>query len=132
MNKGQSLFEVVIAIAVAALIMTGVASLATKAVRDATFARNKTQATRLAQEASEWLRTERDADWDTFVTQVGYNCLGSLSWVGSCSVTDTIFSREVTLTTVSPNVIEAVVVVTWDSGIGTHEVRSVTRFSDWR
>lgn len=130
--RGQSLFEIIFAVAIAALIMTAVVVLSTDSVRNSSFSRNQTLASRLAQEAHEWLRSERDSDWTTFAGRVGTTCLGALSWSGSCAVTGTPFSREVTLTLINPTTVEADIIVSWTDGQGTHEVRSVTRLTDWR
>ncbi|MFV1917388.1 MAG: hypothetical protein ACC618_02840, partial [Patescibacteria group bacterium] len=106
-RKGQSLFEVIFTLAIAALIMVGIVSLAASSIRNSAFSRNNTQATRYVQEASEWLREQRDTDWSVFS---GYAssapgekwCLTSLAWPGSsgnCGTTtiDGTFTREVTL-----------------------------------
>ena len=69
--KGQSLFEVVLALGIISFIMVALISLTTVSVRNASVARNKTQANRLAQEGVEWLRGERDSGYDIFVDYVG-------------------------------------------------------------
>src|SRR3989344_1230308 len=141
LNKGQSLFEVVVAIAISAVIVVALVSLASTSIRNATFAKNKTLASRFAEEAIEWLRGERDGDIDAF-KENSLNavwCLESLGWVssGSCSSGDEIagtnFFRELSF----PNdgvaeVIEASVRVYWTDSQGEHEVRSATNFADWR
>ena len=63
---GQSLFEVVLALGIISFIMVALISLTTLSVRNASVTRNKTSANRFAQEAVEWLRGERDADYDLF------------------------------------------------------------------
>lgn len=67
MSKGQSLFEVVLALGLAALIMVALVTLVASSIRNTTFARKKTVATRHAQEATEWLRGQRDEGWDAFM-----------------------------------------------------------------
>ena len=143
MNKGQSLFEVVAALAVVALIIVALVSLVAKAVSNANFSRNQTLASRYSQEATEWLRGERDKDFDQFRTQASSSpqCLNNLSWgnIGICSdgeeISDTPFKREVTFTVSmvsAKTVIETLVKVYWSDSQGAHEARSVTNFSDWR
>lgn len=150
-QKGQSLFEVVLAIAVITLVLGGLASLATVSIRNSTFSRNKTLSSKYAQEASEWLRSERDKDRDLFIGRAGavvdvptYYCLNAnpLAWnSGECPsgefIPNTPFIRNLTLTkTVEPlrskTVIKADVVVSWQDAQGDHEARSFTYFSDWR
>jgi type II secretory pathway pseudopilin PulG len=158
-EKGQSLFEVLFAIAISALVVAGVASLASVSVRNSSYSRNNSIATRFAQEATEWLRSERDADWTTFLTNVRASatyCLDSLSWTntGICTSAEavsgtTIFFREVTFTCLKENLappppftsavcadpdinnVEAKVEVSWTDAQGIHSVTTNTRFTDW-
>ena len=144
-QEGQSLFEIMLALAVSTLIIVAIVSLASNAIRNTTYSRNKTLATRFSQEATEWLRGERDADFTVFETRalIPLYCLPSLSWatssIGSCSsgqeIVNSIFRREVTFATSLVNgktLIQAGIKVYWTDGQGQHEVRSVTNFSDWR
>ena len=75
-NFGQSLFEVVFAVAIAAMILVGIVSLATTSTRNSIFSRNNSQATKYAQEVVEWLREERDKDWINLSSHIGNRCLG--------------------------------------------------------
>jgi hypothetical protein len=144
-EKGQSLFEVVLALGVITAITIGIVSLAAGSIRNASFSKNKTLAGRYAQEATEWLRGQRDADFDAFSTYVSDNttyCLKSLSWAvnRNCSgdsdkIADTPLFREVLFSTdpiSGKTVIEADIRVYWTDAQGAHEVRSATSFTDWR
>ena len=139
-QKGQSLFEVVLSLGVMTFIIVALIVLASNSVRNATFSRNKTLATRYSQEAVEWLRGERDLDWDLFHSRAlsGTYCLATLNWnsIGSCGsadvVGDTILTREMALTVESATQIEADVSVFWEDAQGIHEVRTTTTFVDWR
>ncbi|SRR4030043_248599 len=138
--SGQSLFEVVVAVGLSALILTGVVSLAAGSIRNSSYSRNNAQATKYAQEALEWLRGQRDADWDAFATHSLTTgnptdlCSSPMGWGGTCPIPNTIFSRNVILTTDSGNsdIIDAVVTVSWSDAQGTHQVKSNTRFTNWR
>lgn len=142
LQRGQSLFEVVLALGVVTAICVGIVSLTVSSIRNASFSKNKTLAGRYAQEATEWLRSQRDADFDVFkANAVGTRCLKDLVWTGgaSCTATNnisgTILFRKVSFTTISPDgktIIEADVVVYWNDAQGYHETRSATSFSDWR
>jgi hypothetical protein len=150
MNNAQSLFEVIFAIAIAALVMTAVVVLSTDSVRNSSFSRNQTHATRHAQEATEWLREERDSSWINFANRTGNPCvssgswgvsceipgvvfcLGNLNWSSGCNISGSIFDRQVNLDLIELNNVEADIVVSWTDGQGTHEVRSITRFTNWR
>ena len=132
--KGQSLFEVLVAIAVAALIMTGVVSLTTVALKNSTNTKNNALATKYAQEGIEYLREQRDLAWTNLSSRSpGSNlCLGGNppSW-GNCAQLNGIFDRRVTLSDTGFESIQAVVVVTWMDGTRTNNVNSTTRFTNW-
>jgi Tfp pilus assembly protein PilV len=143
MNKGQSLFEVVVSLAISALIIVAVVSLVSNSIRNATFSKNKTLAAKYAQEATEWLRGQRDSNIEVFSNYVLTPkwCLKTLSWTinGSCGtndvITNTAFLREANFTTTlagGKDFIQADVVVFWNDSQGYHEVRSATSFADWR
>lgn len=137
MEKGQSLFEVVFAVGVMAIVLVGVISLAAKSVRTSTFSNSNAIATKYAQEAIEWLRKQRDDGWSNLSSRIGTTCLSSnplSTWggSGSCPITgDTYFNRRVILTSISASSIDAAVEVSWSDSSGTHTVRSVTKFTNW-
>ncbi len=145
MNKGQSLFEVVLALGIISIIIVGVVLLASSSIRNSSFSRNKTQAARYAQETTEWLRGERDTSWETFLAkaQAVTWCLPALSWASainrSCHETEVIsgtpFQREVAFSFPEggdANTIEAEIKVYWNDSQGLHEVNSITVFTNWR
>lgn len=150
-ERGQSLFEVVVAIGLSALILTGVASLAAGSVRNSSFSRNNAQATKFAQDQIEWLRGRRDAGWNAFTPSLNSGCSGTFSLGGNCPITGTMFTRTATFTCSffnagtggtsivgcgsggdSINIVDVAVAVNWSDAQGTHSVRSNTRFTNWR
>jgi hypothetical protein len=98
--------------------------------------------TRHAQEAIEWLRGQRDEDWDAFAIRAltPLWCLKSLSWsdaiTGGCGssgfISDTIFKREISFTILDASNIDTTVKVYWEDAQGLHETKTVTTFTDWR
>lgn len=141
--KGQSLFEVVFAVGMSALIITAVVILATNALSNSTFSKNKAIAGRLTQEAVEWLRSQRDENWDDFYTRTLTTiwCLPHVDWstakIGTCGTSDTVvsnsnFRREINFTEIDASNIETKVRVYWQDGRGLHEVSTITNFTDWR
>ncbi|MFZ5932782.1 MAG: PulJ/GspJ family protein [Patescibacteria group bacterium] len=145
LETGQSLFEIMLALAISTLIIVAIVVLTSNAIRNTTFSKNKTLATRYSQEATEWLRGERDTDFTAFESRAAtpLYCFPALSWasatVGACGsgqeITDTIFKREISFSGSVVNgktLVEAGVKVYWTDSQGLHEVRSVTNFSDWR
>jgi Tfp pilus assembly protein PilV len=158
---GQSLFEVLFAVAIAAIILVGVVSLSTTSIRNTSYSNNNALATKYAQEAVEWLRGQRDEGFSIFQNHAADStiyCLDAspFSWgnTGACSgsefITGTFFLRSVAFvcyktdptdptsfvsevcSDVDVNNIESTVEVKWTDTQGEHEVRTVTRFTDWR
>ncbi len=144
MIKGQSMFEVVMALFIMALIIVGVVFLSTNSIANSAFSRNKTIAGRYSQEAVEWLRGQRDSDPSLFITYAtGTWCLTSLSFTTSphvaCSsanfISGTIFRRQVVFTedgSTSDTIIKAEVTTSWTDSKGTHTAKSITEFTDIR
>jgi len=141
--SGQSLFEVMFAVAVAAIIMMSVVSLSKQTISSSDFSKNNSLASRYSQEATDWIRGERDDDWVVFFNRASTSptiCLNDLAWGGSppCpDMTGSHFNRSVTLQQVdldgNPGVesVEAEVVVTWTDGRGMHQVSNISRFTNW-
>jgi hypothetical protein len=143
-NEGQSLFEVVLALALSTLIIVALVSLVSNSIRNSTYSRNKTYATRHTQEATEWLRGERDGDWDVFSTNLLFcptpphvQCLDTLAWgnCGTCGETEfvnNIFKREISFSDIETDSVTIEVTTYWTDSQGIHEVRSNTILTDWR
>jgi len=143
-NKGQSLFEVVLALALATLIMVALVSLVSNSIKNAAYSRNKTYATRYTQEATEWLRGERDGDWDVFRENIYFcedqsfvQCLDTLTWqnCGICRDTefiDTTFKREISFYEITADSVTVEITTYWTDSQGIHEMRSNTILTDWR
>ncbi len=80
-EKGQSLMELVVVIAVMVVVIGALTFATIASLRNAQFSKNQAQATKLAQEGLEWVRTGRDrnaciSNLDGFTTVVN-------SWNGS-------------------------------------------------
>lgn len=140
-QNGQSMFEVFLSLTVITVVIVALVILASNAIRNTTYSRNKTLSTRYSQEAIEWLRGQRDMDWTIFTTRAitsQYYCMDSLSWdnIGFCGGSDTIENtslyREIGLTVDAVDQIEAEVRVYWDDSQGMHEVRTTTKFTNWK
>lgn len=65
-NKGQTLVESLLAIAVAVLVVTALVGVGISSMRAASFGKNQAEAVRLASQALEVLQSKRDADWGSF------------------------------------------------------------------
>lgn len=143
-EKGQSLFEVVVAVGISALIITGVVVLATNSIQNSTYSRDKTLASLYVQQAEEWLRKERDQNSVVFNAKAAFDqsndityCLNNLVWPnapGSCSSGsfiggDTKFVRKITFPACNPcvsDLVEVNITVSWKDSKGNHDVSSST------
>jgi prepilin-type N-terminal cleavage/methylation domain-containing protein len=125
-QKGQTIIEILIALAVGAIVLTAVASTATISVSNAEFAKKKTEAVRYVDEGIENVRIARDGadSWDAFL---------ALTWddeaIGS-------FRRETTVVD-DPgdpgNTNRRLVTVTvfWSDAKGEHQASSTTILTSW-
>jgi len=135
--RGQSLFEVIFAVAIAALVLIAIVTLSTRSIKTADFSTNNAQATKYAQEAMEWVRMQRDtltwATFSTYVTGIDID-LGTLAWGAGNHIipSNSNFIRHINLSWADPNkIIRATVKVTWTDSDGTHEVRNESKFTNW-
>lgn len=152
--KGQSLFEVVGALAVISVLLVGLISITTTSVKNTTFSRNNETASGYAQQLAEWMRSERDANWTTFkgrgTTSPSY-CFNAatLGWTntGICApdevVPGTLFRRQATIicylagaqvvcSNVGVDTINVDIKVTWTDGQGDHSVNLTTQLTNWK
>lgn len=144
--KGQSLFEVTVTLMIVSLVITAIAGLALISIKSSTYSRNKTLITRYIQEANEWIKGQKDADWNAFVANVGSHgntlCLRSIDngWEGnksgSCLSTDYILGtnliRQVSFDTSVINSVTVNVTVSWSDQNGLHESNSITYLTNWQ
>jgi len=138
-QKGQSLFELVVAIAISALIITAIVAVTANSINNSSYSRDKTLASAHVQEAMEWLRHERDinSEFKTKAIPGVIYCLYSftLSTPTTCPDSQKIgekFTRELTFLdcpSCQDNVVEVKVSVTWFDSKGLHEVSSSTDLS---
>jgi type II secretory pathway pseudopilin PulG len=144
-ERGQSMFELVVAIAISALVIVTIVSLTTISIRNSNFSKNKSLASTYAQQATEWLRGQRDIKTEAFIDNVRLapvltkRCLNNLSWTqfpcaSGTTIPGTLFQRDVVFDFGgdTETVIYADVTVSWTDSQGVHQVTSATSFSDWR
>lgn len=136
-EKGQSLFETIIALSVVTVIVVALLIMATTSVRNASISQLKSEALRYSQEGAEWLRGERDTDWDLFYANSGAiaQCINTLQWgtasCGSSKIEGTKFARTVEFIR-DTAVVEATVVVSWQGNDRQSQVETVVTLTDWR
>ena len=156
-QSGQSLFEVVVAISISALIMVALVSLVTNSIRNSIYSRNNSLAATYAGQAMEWLRGQRDGGNVGIYTFAGNariltnspgGCFNALpatlaTWpttspstcpspatIPGTSFVRRILFKDVSVSVPPKTIIEADVSVSWTDSQGTHTVTSATSFSD--
>ncbi|CAN5325257.1 hypothetical protein BH10PAT1_BH10PAT1_4310 [soil metagenome] len=135
-QKGQSFFEVIVAMALISIVLITLVALASVSIRASAFSRNQTQASRFTGQAAEWLTAEKSASWTTFLVHASTPqwCLTSLSWLqsGDCSdfISGTIFTRTLNLTKNADGSVSADVVTQWEDAQGVHSVPTSVIFTN--
>lgn len=145
-RAGQSLLEVLTALGVAVLIITGLVALAVYGLRNAQHGKNTETATRLTGQATEQVRTVRDRQaWTVFRTYSINSCfqVNNLSWTlqqVACGGTQlsgefSNFLREIRLTDRSDASGEGrlvTVTVFWTDSQGLNQVKTDTILTQWQ
>ena len=126
-EKGQALLEIVVALAVVVIVVSALVKLITISIKNASFARNESLATKYAQEAIEKVRAYRDENtWDAFVSSCSSKPDLGLSdppppfSLLPISCADSGDSRTVKVT------------VSWTDAQGTHESELTTYLTNWQ
>ncbi len=85
--QGQSLVEVVIALSVIAIVVTGIATTVTTALSNNQFTQLQSLATDYSEEGMEIVREIRNSDYEEFATKSGAFCIGEDNRLqaGECS-----------------------------------------------
>jgi len=133
------------AVFITAVTLVALLSLVGSSVSNSTFSRDRSEAVRYTTEVSEWIRTERDTDWNLLASRASATgstyCVSSLSWdiQNVCRdidlIANTKFTRELTLfydAGSDPNLIEASIITRWSDSGGAHESRTVSQYTNWR
>jgi|SRR3989344_1644719 len=132
MKRGAMLVELLIALAVATMAIVGLVSLTTRSISTAGYSKRQSTATAYANQAMEWIRSEKNADWQAFSTHSGSYCLNSLVWTtGSCpKILDSgTFSRGVVISSPAPQQMQAVVTVSWSEAGKDFSAKQTTIFA---
>ena len=111
-NAGQSIIEIVAALALVALVILGLVKVSVNSINNSTFARDQRAATKYAQEGIEVARQCKEENPLAF-------------WNGSCpeiSVpSDAKFTRQIIYTQPEEGRMEIEVIVSWTDGRGEHK-----------
>ena len=84
MNKGQTIIEVLIALAVCAFIVSAAMTAVTSSLNNAQYSKAQNIATHYAEEGMEYMRKLRNQDWNYYYSNNVLRFLGSEQWAVSC------------------------------------------------
>lgn len=131
-NKGQSLIEVVFALAIILLVVLALVQIVTGAIRSSDFAQKSSQATSLCQGAMEKIRSYRDqSTWDLFITACDAKNSTTFQLTTPPLPADfTLFFDECFF--VSDNQRRVTLKVQWSDSTGNHESKLTSYFSNWQ
>lgn len=133
LEEGQSLIEVIVALAVAVLVILALVRVTVTSIRNSGFARNRALATRYAQEAIEKVRAFRDQNSWQFFTASCESIPESppspftLSPPPDCYIPETTNNCSE-----SADSCEVKVTVSWTDAQGTHKSELTTRLTNWK
>jgi Tfp pilus assembly protein PilV len=132
-KKGQSLIEVLIALAVMLLVIVGLVGATTVSVRNADFSAKSAQAAKFAEQGLEKIRAYRDQSvWDDFLIA----CTDTANFgLEDLSLT-TGFTRKIICTQQNPldpqnTRVDVNVTVSWQDAKGDHQSNLNTYFTNW-
>lgn len=137
-TRGQTLVEVIVAIGVVVLLVTGLIVSTSVTLKASQYGKMRSLGTQYANEAIEVTRNLRDSGWSTFFTTYGgfswcLNKAGEWSkMVGACMPNiDSFYTRVVTFTWDDPRM-KVDVAVTWVDGAKTYSATLSTYFTQWK
>ena len=138
-SSGQTLVEVVVAIGVVVLLVTGLIVATSVTLKASQYGKMRSLGTQYAQEAIEAARNLRDSGWSTFLLYGGTSqCLDKTgNWTPmsvSCPYDiDSIYSRTVMYTWDALNSrMNVDVAVTWVDGAKTYSSTLSTYLTQWK
>jgi len=139
-KKSFTLIEVLIFVTILSLFFVVAAAVTIASLRNLKVQEHKILATRYAQELLEWLRGEKEADWNQFVTHNGTYCFNYsiiTGWGsrGNCSGygLNNLYKREVALTVQGNPAYQVNVSITvlWQELAQTYQIPINTVFTVW-
>jgi type II secretory pathway pseudopilin PulG len=135
-QKGQTLVEAIVVIGMVMLMVTGLISGTTAALKSSQSVKTRSEATKYAEDGIETLRLMRDTNWSSIASYVdtGSNCFNNDGkFSGVCTPTsDTNLTRKVTLNSAGANTIHVNVTVTYSEGGVLKAIPIDTYLTQWR
>lgn len=125
MKRGDTLVEVVVALAILSLVILVLVRMTTVSINNAVFARNQASATKYAQEMLEEMRSSREKQGNDFFKSGSSECQTALlAKIG-------IFTRSRNCQ-FSANKVTVTVIVGWTDAKGQHQSQLATEFTPWQ
>lgn len=125
-KKGLTMVEVLVFITILSILFVAAATITTYSLRNIQFNQHKIIASHYAEEAMEWAKSEKEADWSTLITRdtsggTGTTyCINSLGWTnGSPCGTDfslgtpAIYKREILIANNGTSQVNVTITVYW-------------------
>jgi Tfp pilus assembly protein PilV len=129
-NKGQSLLEVIFALAIILLVVLALVQIVTGAIRSSDFAQKSSQATAYAQRAMEEIRAYRDKNtWAVFSSACISKNFGLTSPEATTGFSLTVVSC---VDEGSVNQKKVVLKVEWTDSTGIHKSELISYFTKWQ
>lgn len=126
-NSGQTLTEVLFAVAIASLVLVGLTHATTTALKNSQFAKNQSLANQFAQKGMEQTRQLRDQSPDEFWAKAD---LGDENT--ETERLSPLLIKEVTYHRLTTDKMEVTVVVKWQDSSGEHRSELVSYLTKWK
>lgn len=143
-KRSFSLIEVLIFVSILSVFLIIAVTVIIASMRQSTLKVNMLKATHYNEQLLEWIRSEKEIDWNAFVGNAGNAtyCFKDVAWstwppAVTCSSYDLggMYKRYVVFTTTLssgvPTQVEAVVHIEWKEGGNDYSTRLETLFTIW-
>ncbi|MBI2641831.1 hypothetical protein HYW87_04550 [Candidatus Roizmanbacteria bacterium] len=117
---GFSLLEVLIFVTILSMFFVTAAAIVTGMVRNLKFEEHKLIATHYGRQLEEWLRSEKEIDWNSFAALAQSSptrCFYLLNWSSTCDDIDGLYDRRANFSVSGSPItdrVTATITVTWD------------------
>lgn len=140
-KSGFTIIEVLVAVAIVSVIFTSLISIAAISLRNSNINIRKTVGAHMADGLQEWIKGEKEDDWETFIGKTGTWCFNEpliTDWPseGECdhdgfgSINNFNYKRSVTITN-NGDVYKSKVTFYWDETNLNNTVVNETYYSQW-
>lgn len=140
-TKAFSLIEVLIFVSILSLFFITAATITTASLRNMKINEHKIIGVRFGEELLEWIRGEKERDWEAFLNLAGpgnktycFNtALLSIPLEGACSGYDLngIYKREAVLSAQSSSQVNVSITVEWKELGSTYRTSLTSSFTSW-